>query len=300
MSDIEILTGDALELLRGIESASADVIIADPPYNLGKDYGNNHDIRGFEEYLHFSEAWLKESHRVLASHGTLYVFMGFRFISYLYDILDQKLCMFFNSWITWHYTQGMGRTKGFSPRHDDVLMFTKTGNFKFNLDTVRVPQKYYRERNNMMGANPGDVWTFSHVHYSNPEREDHPTQKPEALIARMVLASSDEGDLVIDPFFGSGTTLRVCQVLNRRCLGIELNPEYADRTRRRLEKPFEGFDSTDPRMNRIPRDLPKDLPAETAQKQMLLLEEQAEYESQTIGPTVQPTRAQRGKAASNP
>jgi DNA modification methylase len=275
MNSIEIRTGDALKVLKDVESESVDLIVADPPYNLGKDYGNNHDIRGFEEYLSFSKDWLKESHRVLANHGTLYVFMGFRFISYLYDILDRDLGMFFNSWITWHYTQGMGRTKGFSPRHDDILMFTKSREFCFNLDSVRIPQKYYRQRNNMAGANPGDVWTFSHVHYSNPEREDHPTQKPEALVARMISASSNEGDLVLDPFCGCGTTARVCQVLNRRCLGIELNPEFVVQTQRRLQKPFEGFDSVDPRMNRTPRDLPVDTTIEPLQRQALLLEDNA-------------------------
>lgn len=271
MSSIQIINGDALEELKRIDSDSVDLIIADPPYNLGKDYGNNHDIKGFDEYLHFSTSWLTEAHRILARWGTLYVFMGFRFISYLYDILDQKLGMFFNSWITWHYTQGMGRKRGFSPRHDDILMFTKSRDFKFNLDSIRVPQKYYRQRNNMAGANPGDVWEFSHVHYSNPERENHPTQKPEALIERMVLASSDEGDLVLDPFFGSGTTLRVCQVLNRRCIGIELNPHYVEIARQRLQKPFEGFDSIDPRMNRVPRDLPQESPLPPVNKQLTLL-----------------------------
>ncbi len=277
MSDTQIHTGDALQSLKLIESESVDLIIADPPYNLGKNYGNNHDVKGFQEYLEFSEAWLKESQRILAPHGTIYVFMGFRFISYLYDILDQKMGMYFNSWITWHYTQGIGKTKGFSPRHDDILMFTKTENFKFNLDNVRVPQKYYRERNNMNGANPGDVWAFSHVHYSNPEREEHPTQKPEALVARMILASSDEGDLVLDPFFGSGTTLRVCQVLNRRSIGIELNPEFVAKTRKRLAKTFEGFDTVDPRADRVPRDLPQEELADAGVKQMLFMEGKTEY-----------------------
>jgi len=281
MNEIQIKTGDALELLRTIESESVDLIIADPPYNLGKNYGNNHDIKGFREYLQFSEMWLRESYRILESHGTLYVFMGFRFISYLYDILDQQLGMYFNSWITWHYTQGMGKTRGFSPRHDDILMFTKSDDFKFNLDSVRVPQKYYRERNNMSGANPGDVWIFSHVHYSNPEREDHPTQKPEALIARMVLTSSDEDDLVLDPFSGSGTTLRVCQVLNRRCIGIELNPEYVALARKRLARTFEGFDSVDPRIDRIPKDLPQKKTGDLSSKQMLLLEKESEYKYAT-------------------
>lgn len=255
MNDIKIITGDALIELGNIKTGSVDLIVADPPYNLGKDYGNNHDIQGFDEYLLFSRNWLKQSHRVLKPSGTLYLFMGFRFISYLYDILDRECQMFFNSWIVWHYTQGMGKTKGFSPRHDDILMFTKSQDFKFNLDNVRVPQKYYRERNNMRGANPGDVWEFSHVHYCNENRQDHPTQKPEGLIERMVLASSDEGDLVVDPFSGSGTTLRVCQQLGRRAIGIEINPDYVSLTENRLCAPFVGFDSVDPRMERVPLDL---------------------------------------------
>ena len=255
MSNIDIIAGDALHELSKIGTSSVDLVVADPPYNLGKDYGNNHDIKGFDEYLHFSRAWLTEAHRILKPTGTLYVFMGFRFISYLYDILDRELQMFFNSWIVWHYTQGMGKTKGFSPRHDDILMFTKTKKPKFNLNNVRVPQKYYRDRNNMRGANPGDVWEFSHVHYCNVNRQNHPTQKPEGLIERMVLASSDEGDLVVDPFSGSGTTLRVCQQLDRKAIGIEINPNYVTMTKGRLGATFTGFDSVDPRMSRVPRDL---------------------------------------------
>jgi len=258
MSKIKIAQGDAIDLLKEIESSSIDLIIADSPYNLGKDYGNNHDLKGFDEYLEFSLSWLTEAHRVLKPTGTIYVFMGVRFISYLYDIMDRKLKMFFNSWICWHYTQGMGRKIGFSPRHDDILMFNKSKKFTFNLDNIRVPQKYYRARNNMRGANPGDVWKFSHVHYCNPNRQKHPTQKPEGLVERMVLASSNENDMVLDPFAGSGTTLRVCQQLNRNCIGFELNPDYVDLIKERLSKPFEGFDSIDERMERVPLDLRDD------------------------------------------
>ena len=255
MSHLQIIEGNALEKLPDIPDESIDLIVADPPYNLGKEYGNNYDLKGFEEYLKFSTRWLTEACRILKPTGTIYVFMGFRFISYLYDILDRKCQMFFNSWICWHYTQGMGKTKGFSPRHDDMLMFTKSKVFKFNLDNIRVPQKYYRERNNMRGANPGDVWQFSHVHYCNENRQNHPTQKPEGLIERMVMASSDEGDVVLDLFSGSGTTLRVCQQLNRNCIGIELNPEYVKMIEERLNSEFTGFDSIDPRMERVPLDL---------------------------------------------
>jgi DNA modification methylase len=255
INNIEIITGDALAELKKIRSNSVDLVIADPPYNLGKDYGNNNDDQGFEEYLTFSRNWLEGACRILKPTGTIYVFMGFRFISYLYNILDREFRMLFNSWIVWHYTQGIGKTKGFSPRHDDILMFTKSKEFKFNLDNVRIPQKYFRDRNNMRGANPGDVWEFSHVHYCNGSRENHPTQKPEGLIERMILASSDENDVVIDPFSGSGTTLRVCQQIGRNCIGIEINPDYAAMTRQRLAKPFSGFDSVDPRMERVPQDL---------------------------------------------
>lgn len=255
MSNLEIKVGDALKLSEELDSNSIDLIIADPPYNLGKDYGNNHDLKEFTEYLDFSRRWLSEAHRVLKDTGTIYVFMGVRFISYLYDIMNRELSMPFNSWVTWHYTQGMGKKIGFSPRHDDILAFNKSGKFTFNLDAVRVPQKYYRARNNMRGANPGDVWEFSHVHYCNENRQDHPTQKPEGLAERMVLASSNEGDMVLDPFSGSGTTLRVCQQLNRNCMGFEINPIYVEMIEDRLSRPFNGFDSIDPRMERIPLDL---------------------------------------------
>lgn len=255
MSNIKIIQGDALIKLKEIETETIDLIIADPPYNLGKDYGNNSDSKEFDEYLDFSYLWLKEAKRVLKNTGTIYVFMGVRFISYLYEILDRKLDLCFNSWIVWHYTQGLGKTRGLSPRHDDILVFSKSSNFKFNLDSIRVPQKYYRKRNNMRGANPGDVWEFSHIHYCNDNRQNHPTQKPEGLIERIALASSDEKDVVLDPFAGSGTTLRVCQQLNRNCIGIELNPQYISIIQERLDKEFTGFDSIDPRMKRVPLDL---------------------------------------------
>lgn len=255
MSQIDLRCGDAVNLLKSLESDSVDLIVADPPYNLGKDYGNNHDLKGFDEYIDFTKKWLSEAKRVLKPNGTIYVFIGVRFISYLYDIMNRELQLFFNSWIVWHYTQGLGKTKGFSPRHDDILVFNKSKDFVFNLDDIRVPQKFYRERNNMRGANPGDVWQFSHVHYSNPNRQNHPTQKPEGIIERIVLASSNKGDTVLDPFSGSGTTLRVCQQLDRKAIGFELNPEYVAMTEMRLSEPFMGFDSVDPRMERVPNDL---------------------------------------------
>lgn len=255
MDKVNIYSGDCIEKMKLLESNSIDLIVTDPPYNLNKDYGNLSDKQSFDEYLNFSRLWLTEAKRVLKDTGTIYVFMGVRYISYIYSIIEQELGFKFNSWITWHYTQGMGKVKGFSPRHDDILMFTKSDKFTFNLDAVRVPQKYYRSVNNMRGANPSDVWAFSHIHYCQENRQNHPTQKPEGLYERMVLASSNEGDTVLDCFAGSGTALRVCQHLNRKCVGIEINSDYVSMIKHRLAQPFKCFDSIDERMERIPNDL---------------------------------------------
>ncbi len=253
---LKIICGNAIEELKKIESKSINLIVTDPPYNLNKDYGNNKDNLEFEEYLEFSRQWLTEAKRVLKDDGTIYIFMGMRYISYIYSILEKELNMHFNSWITWFYTQGVGKTKGFSPRHDDILMFTKhKSKFTFNLDDIRVPQKFYRSINNMRGSNPGNVWQFSHMHYCNKNRKKHPTQKPEALYERMILASSNENDIVLDPFVGSGTMLRVCQQTNRRGIGIEINEEYVRMCKERLEEDFTGFDSGDERIKRVPNDL---------------------------------------------
>ena len=257
--DLNVICGDSIVELKKIPAKSIRLIVTDPPYNLNKDYGNSQDHLEFEEYLDFSRQWLNEANRVLTDDGTLYVFMGMRYISYIYSILEQELKMTFNSWITWFYTQGIGKTKGFSPRHDDILMFTKDPKkFIFHLDEIRVPQKFYRSVNNMRGANPGNVWEFSHIHYCNKDRKKHPTQKPEGLYERMILASSDLGDTVLDPFVGSGTALRVCQQTGRKGIGIDINPEYIKMTEERLAEEFTGFDSIDERMKRVPNDLNDD------------------------------------------
>lgn len=253
---LEAICGDVIKELKKIPSESVNLVVTDPPYNLNKDYGKSKDTLEFDDYLDFSRQWLKEVKRILKKDGTIYLFMGQKYISYIYSILELELGMHFNSWITWHYTQGIGKTRGFSPRHDDILMFTKdVKKFTFNLDDIRIPQKFYRSVNNMRGANPGNVWSFSHIHYCNKNRKTHPTQKPEGLYERMILASSNVGDMVVDPFLGSGTCLNVCKQLNRNCIGIDLNPEYIKMSLERQKEEFIGFDSIDERMKRCPNDL---------------------------------------------
>ena len=256
MDQIKLILGDAISSMQDMESDTVDLVIADPPYNLSKDYKATNDNMKFEEFITFTRNWLTEASRILRPGGTIYVFMGMRFISYTYVIMEQELGLDFHNWITWYYTQGLGKKKGFSSRHDDILMFTKPGKkTTFNLDAIRIPQKYYRSINNMRGANPGNVWEFSHVHYSQSNRKAHPTQKPEGVIERMILASSNKNDVIIDPFSGSGTTIRVAQQLDRQAIGIDIEPSFIKETMQRLAEQFEGFDSIDERMLRVPNDL---------------------------------------------
>lgn len=253
MKTNKFILGDAVKVMKTLPNNSIDLIATDPPYNLGKDYGNNIDHKEWDEYEKFTQDWLDEAVRLLKPTGSIYVFMGVRFISKLFAFMDSKHLLF-NGWITWHYTQGMGRKKGFSPRHEDILYFTKTDDFTFNLDAIRIPQKYFRQRNNMEGANPGDVWQFSHVHYSNPERQSHPTQKPLAIMERIIKSSSNKGDIILDPFVGSGTTCVAANELKRQWIGIEINPEYIKMSERRVTEKYSS-DSFDPRENRMPQNL---------------------------------------------
>ncbi|MEX0583444.1 MAG: site-specific DNA-methyltransferase [Sneathiella sp.] len=254
----KLICGDATAEMAKMPAESVDLIVADPPYNLGKNYGNNIDLKDRDAYREFTQDWVREAARILKPGGSLYCFMGIKFIARLYLMLEEEFGLTPQGWITWHYTQGMGRKRGFSPRHEDILWFSKGNDACFNLDDVRVPQKYYRKRNNMAGANPGDVWQFSHVHYCAAERLPHPTQKPEALLERVIRASSNIGDVILDPFLGSGTTARVATVLGRSAIGIEVNPDYIRMAEARLKEPFSSFDSTDPRAARLSKDLPRD------------------------------------------
>ena len=129
-----VICNDAIDEMAKLPDACVDLVIADPPYNLGKDYGNDMDNKSWQDYEAFTNSWLTQAVRILKPTGTIYVFMGVRFIARLYLNLEQDFKLQFNGWITWHYTQGMGHKIGFSPRHEDILCFTKSKDFTFNLD----------------------------------------------------------------------------------------------------------------------------------------------------------------------
>lgn len=253
----KIYNEDCIKLMSNLPDNSIDLIVADPPYNVGKDYGNNSDKQSKIDYLEFTKKWLKEAVRILKDDGTIYTFGGKEFIAHIYLILED-LGMNFNSWIVWHYTQGQGRIKGFSSRHDDILMFNKSAKYTFNLDDIRIPQKYYRTRNNMRGANPGNVWKLSHVHYSEASRSNHPTQKPHALYERMILSSSNENEIVLDPFAGSGSSLVVAKYTNRKYIGIEIEKEYCSMIETELNRKHEYFNSCFEEVTRVPKNYKDD------------------------------------------
>ena len=140
----KLICGDALEVLTALADNSVDLVVADPPYNLGKNYGNNIDLKERSDYHQFTAAWLTQINRVLKPGGSLFCFMGVKYIARLYVTLEEELAMTAQGWITWHYTQGIGRKRGFSPRHEDILWFSKGDAATFNLDDVRIPQKYFR------------------------------------------------------------------------------------------------------------------------------------------------------------
>lgn len=205
---------------------SVDLIISDSPYGLEKDYKNKSDHLKGDDWSDFTIQWLNQAKRILKPRGSIYTFMGVEYIACLFLIMSKRFK--FNSWITWHYTQGQGRTRGFSNRHEDILFFTKTNQFKFNLEKIRVPNVAERHNTNLAGANPGDVWSIPHVHCNKEEWLDHPSQKPEAVIRRIIHASSLPGDLVVDPFSGSGTTYAVCKQEDRNFIGFELNKRFVE------------------------------------------------------------------------
>ena len=233
--DIQIFNKDCLEGMALIESSSIDLIVADPPYNMGKDYGDSSDKQSESSFICFTGEWMDLAIRALKPTGSIYVFMGYGYIADLFLIMKRR-GLLFNSWITWHFTQGVGRTRGFSSRHEDILFFNKSEDFRFYLSQIRVPQKAERSINNPAGANPGNVWSIPHIHHNKVEKEDHPTQKPEEVITRIIKASSSYGDLVLDPFSGSGTTAKVCKDTERKFIGFEKNTTYFNNSIKRISR----------------------------------------------------------------
>lgn len=252
----EILLGDCLQLLRNIPDESVDLVVSSPPYNLGKEYESR---QALEMYLQEQTFVLNECSRILKKTGSLFWQVGAFSDKGMLIPLDIRFFPILESCgliprnrIIWARQHGLHAQKKFSCRHETILWFTKTAKYKFNLDAIRVPQKYQNKKHyrgnrkgefscNPEGKNPGDIWLFRNVKHNHEEQTIHPCQFPEDLIARIILATTDKEDIVLDPYMGSGTVAVVAKDHERYFLGAEIEPRYHQITLRRLSgKPDEN------------------------------------------------------------
>ena len=246
--------GDSIEWLKSLSSETVDLIFADPPYNIKKADWDKFESQ--EKYIEWSMQWIRESSRVLKKTGTLYI-CGFSEI--LADLKHPSMKYFKGcKWIVWYYKNKANLVKDWGRSHESILHLRKSVHFTMNIDEVRIPYgrhtlKYpsHPQAETSQYGNGGkrkDIWT-PHPKGAKPkdvievpttcngmeEKTPHPTQKPEELLRKLVLASSNPNDLVIDPFSGSGTTIVVAEQLGRRWLGCDLSHEYNEWAIQRLE-----------------------------------------------------------------
>ncbi|OBV40839.1 DNA methyltransferase [Janthinobacterium psychrotolerans] len=236
---------DALAGLARIPDGAVDLILTDPPYNLGKDYGNASDQQTVADYLRWTEQWIDAALPKLKANGSLYIFTTWRFSPEIFVMLKQRMAMM-NEIIWDRRVPSMGGSvRSFSSVHDTIGFFVKRKDYYFDLDAVRIAYdaatKKARSRSIFVGAkwlevgyNPKDLWSVSRLHKEHPERADHPTQKPLEIIERMVKASCPPGGVVLDLFMGSGTTALAAKRCGRDFVGFELNSDYCAIIEQRL------------------------------------------------------------------
>jgi adenine-specific DNA-methyltransferase len=240
-SQVTILPGDCREKLADVGSGTVQLVVTSPPYNAGKEYENSDTPDAYRE---FAASWVKHIPRLLTPSGSFWLNVGYMKLgknqtlplTYLYHgVVDLPLVQE----IVWRYKGGMAYKKRFTHRTERWMWFAKNpDSVLFNLDDVREKKwAAFDKRNNPLGRNPTDCWLFNRVVGGNGKSREktlHPCQFPEAMIERIVRACSVPGDIVVDPFSGSGTTAVVCKRLGRGCLAIETHPRYLRESRRRL------------------------------------------------------------------
>lgn len=228
----KIIVGDCIEALREIPDGSIDLVVADPPYNIGIDYGAGSKADRRCDYDQWCQAWVAECCRVLSPAGSLWIISGQEHGADI-DRAIQQAGMEIRNRITWHETFGVYCHRKFGRTSRPIYYAVKSPKaFTFNRDAVTVPSdrqmKYGDKRAAPGGKIMGDVWQISRVCGTFKERiKGVPTQLPEELVRRIIAVSSNEGDTILDPFAGSGTICAVAQEMNRDSIGIEINAEYA-------------------------------------------------------------------------
>ncbi|MDI6753246.1 MAG: site-specific DNA-methyltransferase [Thermodesulfobacteriota bacterium] len=258
---IVVYPGDCLELLRHIPNETLQLVVTSPPYNIGKEYERRLKL---ESYLEQQAAVIGECVRCLSPRGSIcwqignYVDEGaiIPIDTVLYPIFT-RLGLRMRNRIIWHFEHGLHCSRRFSGRYETIIWFTKSNDYVFNLDPVRIPQKYpgkkyFKGPNagkyscNPLGKNPGDLWVIPNVKSNHIEKTDHPCQFPVELIERIVLSMTNEGDWVLDPFLGTGTTIIAAIRHKRRGAGAEIVSRYVQVAKQRIEQELAGTLRTRP------------------------------------------------------
>lgn len=240
--------GDCRELMKGLSPGSIHLAVTSPPYNLRKEYGTYNDDVGLEEWKQLIDEAMKGVYRVLAANGSF--FLNVSPIPHKKNKEIIPLCaiswqlgkqngFYLRNKIMWHFNNMQNCTKRLSGRWEAILWFVKDiHNYKFNLDDVKIPciTKNDKRFDADAGRNPTDVWFFDRVNNMTKNKHgwDHPCIYPDDMIGRIIKMSSDEGDWILDPFLGSGTTLAVAKQLGRNSIGFELDRKYEPLIQKRL------------------------------------------------------------------
>ncbi len=300
-SDFVLFEGDCLEHLPSLPDGLAKLVVTSPPYNLGKEYETRLSL---QSYLNQQYQVIEQCVRVLHPHGSICWQVGNYVSNGEIVPLDVKIFPLFESLglhmrnrIIWQFGHGLHASRRFSGRYEVIMWFTKSDDYTFNLDNVREPQKYPHKKyfkgpkrgqlsGNPLGKNPSDIWDIPNVKANHVEKTEHPCQFPVELVERLVLAMTDPGDWILDPFIGTGTAAIAALMHGRKAVGAEIVPKYLriakDRVRlaekgklriRPMDRPV--YDPAAPSRNVPPRDvLLGELP-----KQPSLLESREEYVS---------------------
>ena len=266
--DVLISCNDVLDFLKTVPDESVQLVVSSPPYDIGKPYEQRIEL---SEYLNWQYKVLKECLRVLKDTGSLcwevgnHVSQGevYPLDIFFYELIKERLGLKLRNRIIWYFEHGLHSRKRFSGRYETILWFTKTDAYLFNLDPVRVPQKYPGKRYykgpkkgkpsaNPLGKNPGDIWgiviedwerliwDIPNVKSNHPEKTIHPCQFPIELVERLVLALTNPSDVVLDPFMGVGSALIAAVVHSRRAIGVDKEEQYVQIAYERVKQAING------------------------------------------------------------
>jgi len=256
--------GDCVAGMGKLDDGCVDLVFADPPFNIGYTYDVYEDKKADDEYMAFSRSWISQVHRVLKGDGTFWLAIGDDYAAELKVLATREIGFHCRSWVIWYYTFGVNCKRKFTRSHTHLFHFVKDpANFTFNAADIKVPsarQLVYGDKRAQAGGRlPDDTWVlrpqdlpegfqpcddtwyYARVAGTFKERAGfHGCQMPEQLLGRIIKVSSNAGDLVLDPFGGSGSTLIAAKKLGRKWIGFEFSPEYATAASQRIDKVCPG------------------------------------------------------------